>query len=328
MAMCLERLNEHHAQLLRKQGWFVLDDFLSEVAAESLHSEILEAAKAGKLQQHRFQFGSSTFEKPHIFEADLHDDAMQSALPSFADLFFDDALSKRLDAILPELALEQGLKWKTTKVQFNSGQGGCFPCHYDNSGRPSNRSITCLVYLNPCWKIGDGGELVLHPFLDSQVIIAPLMGRAVFFKSDLVLHSVRPAISERLCFTIWVDSSITNHDSDCNLTAQLVKAQPETVSLLRRSPVQRAVSRAVYAEEYEDSLVACMMGGAGSEEMLAGHRGHVAQQARHPLLGPFVTYLRDLKVEDVVHVTQKLGSAEKTEVESETMTKSSIPVRL
>ncbi|CAJ1393233.1 unnamed protein product [Effrenium voratum] len=122
MAMCLERLNEHHAQLLRKQGWFVLDDFLSEVAAESLHSEILEAAKAGKLQQHRFQFGSSTFEKPHIFEADLHDAAMQSALPSFADLFFDDALSKRLDAILPELALEQGLKkcWRDTAGMWPS----------------------------------------------------------------------------------------------------------------------------------------------------------------------------------------------------------------
>ena len=294
-----EQVSEDHARQLQEQGWFVVDDFLSEDMAVNLRSEAEQASAAGKLLAHRFQFGSGTFTKPQIYEADLHDESLHSVLPTYTELLFDESLCKRLDQLLPGLELEKGPKAKTVKLQRNCGEGGCFPCHYDNSGPPSRRSITCLVYLNPLWREGHGGELVLMPFLMPQVVIQPLMRRAVFFRSDLVLHSVRPASAERFCFTIWFDSASTNRSSDCNLTAKLLREEPEVVQVLQKTAVQRAVSRAVYAEEYEDSLAACMSRAAGHDEMLQAHQQHVRQQMEHPQLGPFILFLRSLKPAEV-----------------------------
>eukprot|EP00747_Dinoflagellata_sp_TGD_P074612 gnl/TRDRNA2_/TRDRNA2_158386_c0_seq2.p1 gnl/TRDRNA2_/TRDRNA2_158386_c0~~gnl/TRDRNA2_/TRDRNA2_158386_c0_seq2.p1 ORF type:complete len:128 (+),score=20.44 gnl/TRDRNA2_/TRDRNA2_158386_c0_seq2:145-528(+) len=118
------------------------------------------------------------------------------------------------------------------------------------------------------------------------------MDRAVLFRSDRVLHSVRPAASERFCFTIWLDGTSTNSDADCNLKAKHLSRDPESIAHLCRSPVQRALSRAVYAEEYEESLRACMQDSTGGAEMLAEHRAHVKQNLAHPQLGPFVEHLR------------------------------------
>ncbi|CAK9015200.1 unnamed protein product [Durusdinium trenchii] len=298
-------VDEDHVQQLKEQGWFIIDDFLPEELAVSLRAEAKQAYEDGKFSQHRFQFGSGTFEKPSIFEADLHDETLQEPLASFAELLFEESLGQRLNHWWPELALEEGFRAKTLKVQRNGGQGGCFPCHYDNSGPPSKRSITCLVYLNPDWTDGDGGELVLHPFLEPDIIIAPLMRRAVFFRSDLILHSVRPSSAERFCFTLWLDGP-TNSREDVNLTAKLLRSELETVDFLKRSPVQRSVSRAVNSELYEESLLACMSGMPGCDEMLQGHRQHVTQQLAHPQLGPFVEFLRSFTCSETVRLCEPL----------------------
>ena len=312
-----EKLQEEHARHLMEQGWFILDDFLHEGMAISLRQEAMQAAGTGKLLPHRFQFGTGTFTKPHIYEADLHSESLQEELPGFAEVLFDDSLCARLNQLMPDLRLESGPTAKTVKLQRNVGQGGCFPCHYDNGGPPSRRSITCLVYLNPQWKEGDGGELVLMPFLMPQVVIAPLMRRAVFFRSDTVLHAVRPATADRLCFTIWFDGASTNRDCDCNLTTRLLRAEVEAASVLKQSPVQRAVSRAVYAQEYEDSLVACMSDTPGQEEMLQAHRQHVDQQMKHPQLGPFLVFLRELKPTKMVEWDSPASGAQELKRRSE-----------
>ena len=62
---------------------------------------------------------------------------------------------------------------------FLAGSGGCFPLHYDNPGPPNKRALTCLLYLNPDWKVGDGGEVCLRPFLGKEKAIAPLLDRLV-----------------------------------------------------------------------------------------------------------------------------------------------------
>ena len=57
-------------------------------------------------------------------------------------------------------------------MQRNDGTGGCFPTHYDNPGPPSKRA-TCILYLNPHWRTGDGGELDLVPFCATPTHVAP-----------------------------------------------------------------------------------------------------------------------------------------------------------
>lgn len=235
------------------------------------------------------RFGAAQFEKPGIFEVDLHEDALRAQVPNFAELFLDDALVDHLDVLLPELELERGTKARTIKLQHNRGGGGCFPAHYDNAGPPNRRAVSCLVYLNPIWSPGDGGELVLWPFLRQPVSVPPLMDRAVLFLSDRVLHRVAPAVAERFCFTIWLDGAGVNTPAQCNITAGLLgrlreksEEAEESLQAFCRSPLQRSVSRAVYAAEYEASLRECMRGTEGAEVMFAEHGAHVESLQRHP----------------------------------------------
>ena len=164
-----------------------------------------------------------------------------------------------------------------------------------------------MVYLNPDWKETHGGELVLHPFLDSRIVIAPLMGRAVFFRSDLILHSVRPSTAERFCFTIWFDG-LTNRREDLGLTAKMLRSDLESLEFMKQSPVQRAISRAVNSELYEETLLACMSGTAGCQEMLESHRQHVAHQLGHPQLGPFVEFLKSFTSSETIFISENLSS--------------------
>ena len=64
------------------------------------------------------------------------------------------------------------------------GGGGCFPLHYDNAGPPSKRRLTCLVYLNPGWADGDGGELQLAPWLRPPVAFQRSPAGKVWFQKS------------------------------------------------------------------------------------------------------------------------------------------------
>lgn len=288
-------LADEQIAALRDDGYVVVDGFLAPALARQLRAEAAALAASKGLPEHKWVFGKATLRKPNIYEADLHDASTHDSLPSFAELYFDDTLVATLDKQLPEMNLVRGPAGKSLKLQHNKGSGGCFPLHYDNAGRPSRRAITCVVYLNPEWKQRDGGEITLQPFLGEEVVIPPLMGRAVLFRSDRILHRVRPSVAERFCYTIWLDSATINGDADCNLTARHLVNSPDNIRSICQSPVQRALSRAVYAEAYEASLQDCMSGEAGCEAVVAEHRAHVERQCCHPQLGPFIEHLRSLR---------------------------------
>ena len=172
---------------LRNDRYAVVDDFLSLDFANKLLSSSQELIKSNAFSQHRFSFGGSLLEKPGVFEIDLSDltsSKKPSELGAWNELVSDFApgFVKRL-AKDNTLALKSGTP--AVKVQLNTG-GGSFPWHYDNPGPPSERSLTCIVYLNPNWSPGDGGELVLWPFLSKQIVVTPLHARAVLFRSDTV----------------------------------------------------------------------------------------------------------------------------------------------
>jgi hypothetical protein len=207
------------------------------------------------------------------------------------------------------------------KLQHNRG-GGAFPHHFDNPGLPNARALTCLCYFNPvrlrcalrsrhvqpltatllahAWQPGDGGELVLSPFLAPEVALAPLMDRCVLFLSDRMLHRTARSEGARLAVTTWFDGDATNAPQDVGLRLppSALADVAGTVAALRASPQQRAVSRAVYAEEYARSLVACMQGTEGEAQMLEAHAAHLAAVAANPPLARLVAALRELKPRD------------------------------
>ncbi|CAN0313487.1 unnamed protein product, partial [Hapterophycus canaliculatus] len=133
-------------------------------------------------------------------------------------LFHQEALVEALATAFPEgLRLSRGTQGRTLKLQRNAGSGGCFPMHYDNPGPPNKRALTCLLYLNPDWKEGDGGEVCLTPFLQKEEAIAPLLDRLVIFRSDRVLHRVLPCNAERFMLTVWIDSPDVNPPEESTL---------------------------------------------------------------------------------------------------------------
>ncbi|KAF9330357.1 hypothetical protein BG006_006698 [Podila minutissima] len=70
------------------------------------------------------------------------------------------------------------------------------------------RRVTAIVYFNPEWKQGDGGELRifdkgLGDEAEKQIDIAPKAARCVVFLSGVMDHAVMPAFNERIALTSW-----------------------------------------------------------------------------------------------------------------------------
>jgi len=294
---------------LEQQGYVIIDRMFGSQQSQLFLEEMNFLMDNGFVKPNKTQFATpegavALFTKPNIYELDLHDVNIRKMLTEFNELFDrgGDDLVSALNHHLPCLQLVSGPNGKTIKLQINKGNGGCFPHHYDNPGRPNKRQLTCLLYLNKDWKNGDGGELQLTPFLGKKVIIEPLFDRFVIFYSDRVLHRVLPAVVMRHCFTIWIDGSQTNTDDDVLLKAKHIDASEQgfmqSVEALRRSPLQRVLSRSIYAEEYEQSLRECMKDSDGGDVMISAHRLHLRAASANPRLQAFVDRCRQYRQEN------------------------------
>jgi SM-20-related protein len=98
-----------------------------------------------------------------------------------------------------------------------------FECHYSHyakgdfyqrhldafkeytSGSPSNRVLSTVLYLNPDWVKGDGGELCVYA--DKQVsplsVVAPMFNNCVIFLSDTFPHEVLTSQCSRYSIAGW-----------------------------------------------------------------------------------------------------------------------------
>lgn len=84
-------------------------------------------------------------------------------------------------------------------------KGSFYKTHLDQPIGKDERVVTFILYLNPHWKPGDGGELKLYldESLQEYEIIEPVYGRTVFFLSHQFYHEVLLAHKERLSLTGW-----------------------------------------------------------------------------------------------------------------------------
>ena len=188
-------------------------DLETMTLAERLRDELLRLASSpGVMRPNatvlvRPDGTRARLEKGHIFEAEMHALSASEALaaPALRAVAEDRSLLTLLNVMLPSVAQTQ-LHHQVVKLQRNAGFGGCFPLHFDSDARVDGRRVTVLTYLNPDWRDGDGGELILYPFpLRAPVKIEPKMGRVVLFSAANMLHSVEPSVGprDRLCFTQW-----------------------------------------------------------------------------------------------------------------------------
>ncbi|HPQ95792.1 MAG: 2OG-Fe(II) oxygenase [Thiothrix sp.] len=98
-------------------------------------------------------------------------------------------------------------------------QGARYQTHLDAFRGNNNRRLSTVLYLNPDWQTGDGGELVIHAPLPEQAVrlpglatpsatpellrIQPLNATLVLFLSEVFPHEVLPAHKPRYSITGW-----------------------------------------------------------------------------------------------------------------------------
>ena len=86
-------------------------------------------------------------------------------------------------------------------------EGAFYKAHLDRHAGTSDRIVTTILYLNPGWQPGDGGELKLWTTAEGKagafVLIEPRMGTLVCFLAGDFWHEVLPALKTRMSITGW-----------------------------------------------------------------------------------------------------------------------------
>ena len=86
--------------------------------------------------------------------------------------------------------------------------GAFYKPHLDRHSGTTNRIVTVILYLNPDWQPGDGGELRLWTKSGDRegdsILIEPRMGTLVSFMSGEFWHEVMPANKSRMSITGWL----------------------------------------------------------------------------------------------------------------------------
>jgi len=86
-------------------------------------------------------------------------------------------------------------------------EGAFYKAHLDRHAGTSGRIVTTILYLNPGWQPGDGGELKLWTTPGDKagafILIEPRMGTLVCFMAGDFWHEVLPARKTRMSITGW-----------------------------------------------------------------------------------------------------------------------------
>ncbi|WP_101756966.1 2OG-Fe(II) oxygenase [Oceanicoccus sp. KOV_DT_Chl] len=80
--------------------------------------------------------------------------------------------------------------------------GHFYQRHVDAFVGQSNRVLSLVVYLNPDWQQGDGGELLIYAG-NETITVAPTMATLVLFLSEEFPHEVLPAKQDRYSIAGW-----------------------------------------------------------------------------------------------------------------------------
>lgn len=86
---------------------------------------------------------------------------------------------------------------------YESGMG--YAKHVDALQGAKNRVLSSVLYLNPDWQNGDGGELLLFAPDGSSVLetLTPRLGTMILFLSETFPHQVLPSITPRRSIAGW-----------------------------------------------------------------------------------------------------------------------------
>lgn len=194
--MNLKPHRERICQELVTQGWTVIDDFFDPHLIRELTNECQSQWQLGLL----IEAGVGRLDQLKI-EKSIRGDQIRWLEPGMAgcvDRFLTDMETLR-DFFNRQLFL--GLEESENHFAFYP-PGAFYQKHLDRFQRSDSRVISSILYLNPAWKAGHGGELRLH-LEHGYEDIEPIANRLVLFISAQILHEVLPTALDRLSLTGW-----------------------------------------------------------------------------------------------------------------------------
>lgn len=83
-------------------------------------------------------------------------------------------------------------------------EGTFYKRHLDQFRERSNRILSVIFYVNESWDVANGGQLRVFNSDDTTCDIAPLPGRMVLLRSDIVEHEVLKTNASRYSVTGWL----------------------------------------------------------------------------------------------------------------------------
>lgn len=234
---CLDESLTVISSTLINERYVVLDEFLTDPEASELREEVQEAYRRGLLASDGVIGGGKIGRADRagaVLDKETRGDVLgyfegnEEKWPGGKNML-QRCLAK-MNTVVSELRTLAGEQTHVTQVRSElqhvvsrskamvtcyPGAGARYTRHVDNA-IGNGRKLTCIYYLNsPDWTSADGGSLLLHGPVNSEISsygeieIAPIFNRLLLFWSDIRCpHEVLPCYRERFAVTAWFIDSV------------------------------------------------------------------------------------------------------------------------
>jgi SM-20-related protein len=183
-------------------GWCVLPDFLEADVAQELSRESMGSWEEGEFRRAGVGRGENL-----VIREDVRTDHVmwlnqENVTPA------QQAYLELLEKIRIDLNQNFFLGLFDFEGHFAVyPKGGFYKPHLDRHRESRDRLVTVILYLNPNWQLGDGGELKIWTSPGEKegeyVIVEPRLGTLVCFHAADYWHEVLPANQTRASITGW-----------------------------------------------------------------------------------------------------------------------------
>eukprot|EP00929_Paragymnodinium_shiwhaense_P074614 TRINITY_DN38196_c0_g1_i1.p1 TRINITY_DN38196_c0_g1~~TRINITY_DN38196_c0_g1_i1.p1 ORF type:complete len:398 (-),score=68.32 TRINITY_DN38196_c0_g1_i1:311-1504(-) len=216
----MDATTDEVSRQMRAHNFAVMDGFLLPVVADAVRQSVVTAHKAGRLLPVGIMSSSSKAEEAFVNE-NLRSDRVSWVDKKDAGFEILGNLAVLLGTLVSELSERlPELKCINSQTKFMAvcyPPGSRYTAHVDHDGvceATKPRRLTAILYLNPSWVEGDGGELVMYEPASKEdqsslqrppiAKVAPLHNRLLVFWPDWrVPHEVSVASKERYAVTLW-----------------------------------------------------------------------------------------------------------------------------
>lgn len=190
---------DHLVDGLAKDGYAILDDFLSEQEVRGVIDVI------------NFHLDQENFKRAGIGAADdfqldktVRGDLIKWIDPTDAREPVQQVL-KRVEELIQYLNRSCYLGIKDYECHLTRYPSGSFyERHVDQFQHSTNRQVSFICYLNENWQKGDGGELRIYLEEDQHIDVEPVAGRLACFLSESIPHEVLVCHQPRMSITGWM----------------------------------------------------------------------------------------------------------------------------